>query len=222
MIGNSRIRGLIPPEAAGHECLSGPDYPRLHPLEERQLAGHRMSQKRKKEFALGRWCARQAMSAFNRAQEPLLIGPSRAPIWPQGLLGSITHCEGYCAAAIVEKKNSIAIGIDAEPWINFPLDIRDHIATEQELSHSAFGRFDDQKRLAVLFSAKESIFKALNPLTGIFFDFLSTSLVVDVAAGIFSFESLSVPEIQPYSNSLVGRFLTSDNLVISSAYVPRL
>lgn len=112
------------------------------------------------------------MTALNRGQEPLLTGPSRAPIWPRGLIGSITHCEKYCAAAVAETKDLVAIGIDAEPWREFPLDIRAHIATEQEYALSDLDKADPRS-LAVLFSAKESVFKALNPATGLFFDFLS-------------------------------------------------
>lgn len=214
------IRGLVPPQAACHECPPGPDHPQLHPLEESQLAGRCLSEQRRKEFALGRWCARRAMAALSRGQEPLLTGPSRAPIWPQGLIGSITHCEEYCAAAVAETKDVAAIGIDAEPWRGFPLEIRTHVVTENEYSLSKLGQCDAQS-LAVFFSVKESVFKALNPVTDLFFDFLSISVILDMGLGRFSLASSTVPQIASYGGSLVGQFVITDNRVLSCAYVLR-
>ena len=211
---------LIPGAAKCHECPPQPAHPLLHQLEEVQLAGSSMSDKRRREFSLGRWCARQAMAAFDSSQVPLLIGPSRAPIWPQGITGSITHCEDYCAAAIADTKDVITIGIDAEPWDKMSYEIQAHIATEEEYAHSDLDR-SDPSALTLLFSAKESIYKALSPLTGLFFDFLSVKIVVDTKINQFFITSTTVSEILTYRSCLIGRFLITDRLVLTSAYIMR-
>ncbi|WP_193751757.1 4'-phosphopantetheinyl transferase family protein [Sphingomonas sanguinis] len=214
----SLIGAVVPEKVAYQECPPPPDCLELHPDEERDLARSRTSAKRRQEFALGRWCARQAMVRLGRGHEPLLTGRSRAPIWPQGLIGSITHCEDYCAAAVATTNDLVAIGIDAERWGDVPCDIGAHIATPGECSLSNLCP-SDTRNLAILFSAKESLFKALNPLIGLFFDFQSVTLQVSTSSREFSIASTTLPEIVPYQHSLVGRFVITDQLVITSASI---
>src|SRR5450830_253804 len=67
------------------------------------------------EFAAGRHCAHQALQAFGVAADvPLLRGPRREPLWPAGLVGSITHTAGYCAAVVAPASACAGLGIDAE------------------------------------------------------------------------------------------------------------
>lgn len=214
------INRLLPLGVACHECPPQPESPPLHPLEEMHVTDSRISAKRRQEFALGRWCARQALTPFGRGQEPLLTGASRAPIWPEGFTGSITHCQEYCAAAVARTSDLIAIGIDAESWREMPLDVAIHIAAGRE--YAVCGLEPSNARdLALIFSAKESIFKALYPLIGIFFDFLSTTIMVDSTSGSFSIESSMLPEIETYKPVLLGRFLIADNLILTSACINR-
>lgn len=212
------IGRILPPGAACHECPPEPVRLQLHPVEERYLAESRMSERRRREYALGRWCARRAMTVFRRGDGPLLSTASRAPAWPNGLVGSITHCEGYCAAAVATTESLAAIGIDAERWQAMPPDVGSHIASVEDYQLSSLDR-SDIKSLALIFSAKESVFKALNPLTGSFFDFLSVTLRVDTEAGLFSIASARVPEVASHAPRLAGRFLVTDELVLTSAYI---
>lgn len=212
------IEGLLPPGVAFHECPPEPDFVQLHPLENRQLATRDMSVRRRRDYALGRWCAHEAMAAFDRSQEPLLTGTSRAPAWPEGLIGSITHCNTYCAAAVAKLEEFAGIGIDAEQWRNFPSDIQKHVATEEEFRLSNLD-LSDMVSLALFFSAKESLFKALNPMTGLFFDFLSISMRIDISSGDFFIDSETLPQIALYKPNLVGRFLITDELVLTSTLV---
>ena len=55
---------------------------------------------RVREFATGRWCARQALSKVGIVGFALLADPSRTPIWPEGIVGSGTHVNGLCQVPI--------------------------------------------------------------------------------------------------------------------------
>ena len=68
--------------------------------------------KRRGEFAQGRSAARAAMGLLGHPPMAIPAGSDRAPIWPKGLVGSITHTNGLCAAAL--SQNAAALGIDAE------------------------------------------------------------------------------------------------------------
>lgn len=55
---------------------------------------------RVREFATGRWCARQTLSKLGIVGFSPLADPSRAPIWPEGIAGTITHVNGFCQVPI--------------------------------------------------------------------------------------------------------------------------
>src|SRR5438132_715206 len=83
--------------------------------------------RRRREFAAGRACARLALGRLGFPEAPLLSGPDRAPVWPEAAVGSITHCPGYCAAAVARRGAVRSLGIDAE--LHQPLrdaDARSH------------------------------------------------------------------------------------------------
>jgi 4'-phosphopantetheinyl transferase EntD len=71
-------------------------------------------EKRRQEFATVRHCARLALAELGVAPAPILPGIRGAPIWPDGIVGSMTHCTGYRAAAVGRTTQVGGIGIDAE------------------------------------------------------------------------------------------------------------
>ena len=78
----------------------------------------RATDKRRQEFAAGRERAREALAALDLGKTPILRGFRGAPQWPPGIVGSITHCAGYCAAAVARAEDLAAIGLDADITIN--------------------------------------------------------------------------------------------------------
>src|SRR5580692_6347409 len=82
--------------------------------EERQYVARAMS-KRVQEFAAGRVCARAALAQLGYAAVALPMGEDRAPQWPAGATGSITHTNGFCAAVVAATAQIRALGLDAEP-----------------------------------------------------------------------------------------------------------
>src|SRR6185369_16867773 len=108
---------ILPPEVAAAEAYEDRLDDVLFPEEEAVVS--QAVERRRREFVTGRACARRALAALGVPPAPLLPGPRREPLWPAGVVGSITHCEGYRACAVARDTAIASIGIDAEP--NAPL-----------------------------------------------------------------------------------------------------
>lgn len=130
----------------------------LHPDECRFAGG---SAARTREFAAGRACARRALGSLGAANRPVAVGSSREPIWPEGFVGSISHTRDYCAAAVAHDHGFAAIGIDVEMCMPVHGAMLRLVCTESERRWCAG---HDSIAGCLLFSAKESAFKALHPL----------------------------------------------------------
>ena len=129
------------------------------------------------EFVTGRWCARQALAAADIPGVDLPADRSGAPRWPVGTVGSITHCEGYRAAAVARSQCWAAIGVDAEPARVLPDGVWEMITSVGERRHvSALGRGCDGPLDRVVFSAKESIYKTWSARTRRGLDFTDAEL----------------------------------------------
>jgi 4'-phosphopantetheinyl transferase EntD len=92
------IERLLPQVVSCRTARDDEAGARLFPEEAMQLDGAVDS--RLREFATGRSCARQALAGLGLAPAPILRGAKREPLWPAGIVGSITHCRGYRAAAV--------------------------------------------------------------------------------------------------------------------------
>ncbi|MGW0846510.1 4'-phosphopantetheinyl transferase family protein [Streptomyces sp. NPDC002787] len=155
----------------------------LYPEEEAVVA--RAVEKRRREFTVVRSCARRAMEKLGVAPRAIVPGERGAPGWPDGLTGSMTHCEGYAAAALVRAVDLASLGIDAEPHDALPEGVLTAIALPVEetrlrrlTAHHPSVHWD-----RLLFSAKESVYKAWFPLTGRWLDFSEADIEVTVDPG---------------------------------------
>ena len=148
----------------------------LHP-EDDSLLPENAAEKRKSEFALGRAAARQALAELGWSEPPpILRGAGREPLWPSGVVGSITHCGDWAIAAVAKCEDVKTLGIDLEDVNRVPhKEIATLVSSESE-RRWIFGGDDGQVRLAMLFSAKESIYKAFFPLAHRFLDFHDVEL----------------------------------------------
>src|ERR1035441_10080768 len=124
--------------------------------------------------------AREAFSRLGVPSLPVTSGWGGEPQWPSGLVGSITHCEGYRACAVARSTDLASVGIDAEPNAPLPDGVLAEIARSEELpwlshlKHDVPGAHWDR----VLFSAKESVYKAWYPLAKRWLGFEDTILKV--------------------------------------------
>ncbi|MFC9063033.1 4'-phosphopantetheinyl transferase, partial [Streptomyces sp. NPDC057074] len=152
----------------------------LHPEEEPRIA--RAVAKRRREYTVVRSCARRAMEKLGVPPQPVLTGEHGAPRWPAGLTGSMTHCDGYCAAALVRLTDLASLGIDAEPDGPLPEGVLRGVALPAEVERL---RLLAERRPGIhwdrlLFSAKESVYKAWFPLTGLWLDFSEADIELTV------------------------------------------
>jgi 4'-phosphopantetheinyl transferase EntD len=133
--------------------------------------------KRREEFLLGRCAAQLALRKAGIPHDsPVLRGAGHEPYWPAGFVGSITHCEEWAVAAAAKVRNVRSVGIDLENSEKVSVDeILGLVSTEAERAWILRGG-DARRKLAFLFSAKESVYKALFPLCRQFFDFQAIEL----------------------------------------------
>jgi 4'-phosphopantetheinyl transferase EntD len=183
---------------------------RLYPEEAAAVAT--ATARRRREFAATRACARAALERLGR--RPVAIGRNQdgSPQWPAGVTGSLTHCSGYRAAAVAHQAHVPSVGIDAEPHLPLSAGLLDVIATRAERDHLTALR----RRLPsvhwdrLLFSAKESVFKAWFPLTGTWLDFADATLGFEVGSQTFS-----VRLRRPGPVTLTGRWLAGADVVVT-------
>ena len=160
------IEELLPASVVTVEAYGDeePANTALYPEEEAVVA--RAVGKRRREFAVVRSCARRAMDKLGVPPQPILPGERGAPAWPAGLAGSMTHCDGYCAAALVRAADLASLGIDAEPHQTLPEGVLSAVAlpAEAERLRRLAGDHPAVHWDRLLFSAKESVYKAWFPL----------------------------------------------------------
>lgn len=179
--------------------------------------------KRQREFAEVRACARAALAQLGVPPVPLIPGHRGAPRWPEGVIGSMTHCDGYRAAAVARAADATGLGIDAEPDGPLPEGVLDLIALPAEREHvdalSAARPEVCWDRL--LFSAKESVFKTWYPLTSRELDFSEAEIAVDAAGGTFSARLLvQGPELdgEPL-RGMTGRWEAQRGLIVTACFL---
>jgi 4'-phosphopantetheinyl transferase EntD len=213
-------------ETGAHGTVRGAEEVALFPEEEAVIA--RAVDKRRREFTAVRGCARRAMEKLGVPPQAVVPGERGAPSWPDGLVGSMTHCEGYCAAALVRATDLASLGIDAEPHLPLPEGVQDAVALPAEtarlsaLAAERPGVHWDR----LLFSAKESVYKAWFPLTGRWLDFSEADIEVfadaDAASGGFRAELLVPgPVVEGrHVGAFDGRWTVRGGFVATAVTVP--
>ena len=206
---------LMPPEVAvaseTDPSVAGP----LFACEE--AAVHHAIASRRTEFAVGRTCARRALAQLGAAPAPICVGTMREPLWPEGFVGSITHCRSFWAAAAARSSALSALGLDAAINRSLEPKIRERIAASDE--EAVLVRRADPEVCwdAVLFCAKEAVFKAWWPLRRQWLGFGDARVVLDEAAGTFHADV--APGGGDSVESLRGRFAVDGELVISAVVI---
>ena len=195
----------------------------LLPEEEPLVA--RAVEKRRSEFTTVRTCARLALAELGVPPAPLLSGPKREPLWPAGIVGSLTHCDGYRAAAVARAEQLASLGIDAEPHAALPDGILPRVSLPAERAHlrtlPAEVHWD-----RLLFSAKESVYKTWYPLARRWLGFEEAELEFrpgpDPVRGDFVAEVLvdGMAVGGRGIRTLHGRYAVGDGLLVTAITLP--
>jgi enterobactin synthetase component D / holo-[acyl-carrier protein] synthase len=194
----------------------------LYPEEEAVVA--RAVEKRRREFVTARACAREALGRLGRPAEAIPSGPRGEPLWPAGIVGSITHCDGYRACAAARADDLLTIGVDAEPNLALPEGVLGDIALPEErrwlrdLARQAPATHWDR----LLFCIKESIYKAWFPLAGRWLGFEDATVEIDRREGTFASRLLVPgPVLEGRElNGFRGSWLVADGLVLAAIALP--
>jgi len=222
MSGAGLIAALLPDWVRAVDTTADASEDELWPAERAMLT--KAVPKRRVEAATVRVCARTALAQLGVPPAAILPGTRGAPGWPAGVVGSMTHCAGYRGAAVARAEQAASIGIDAEPHGPLPDGVLGAIARPEEhrqlaelaASHPAV-HWD-----RLLFSMKESVYKAWYPLTEKWLDFEEASIAMDPDGGTFA-ATLQVPGPVLDGRELTGftgRFSASDTLVLTAIVVP--
>ena len=197
------------------------DPPELSPMPEEEPLIARSVTKRRNEFVTVRHCARVAMGRLGISEAPILKGEKGEPRWPEGVVGSLTHCEGYRGAVVGRSTAVRSVGIDAEPHGVLPDGVLDAISLpveRHEIAALPAGLHWDR----ILFCAKEATYKAWFPLTGRWLGFEDAHITFDVDSagmtGRFVSRILIEPEARsgPPLNELAGRWSVAEGLALTA------
>ena len=170
---------------------------KLHPAEENYFS-QLSSVSRKEHYRSGRICAGEVLSKLGTIGEPVLRDPqTREPLWPEGISGAITHSGNWAAAAAGKTSDVSGIGIDLED-LERQVDSRisRHVCIpEEEKWLQECGEDCLEQNLKIIFSAKESIFKAFFPYTRTYLHFHDARILMEQTLFQNSkYDSLSVKE----------------------------
>ncbi|MFF5085054.1 4'-phosphopantetheinyl transferase [Actinoplanes sp. NPDC000266] len=213
------IEVLLPEAVVAVEAFE--DVPGEAPFPGEQNIIANAVESRRREFITARRCARQALRALGHADSPIRPGPRNEPLWPAGMTGSITHCAGYRAAAVARANDIDLLGIDAEPHDKLPEGVGEAITApgEPEMLESLGRSHPGTHWGRLLFSAKESVYKAWFPVTRRWLGFEQAQLTIDPDAGTFH-ATLSADGTRidggPPLTSLHGRFMVASGLIVTA------
>ncbi len=189
---------------------------RLSPAELRSLGD--AVQSRRREFETGRACARDALARLGLPATPVAGGARGEPLWPRGIVGSITHCDRYRACAVARAEDVRSVGIDAEVHAPLTPGTLEAIAGDDERrALAAHGGGVCWDRL--LFSAKEAVYKACNPLTGRRMGFEDLDVRIDPLR--FAFHARLLVEHAGVPAELHGRWGVAGGIVATAVVVGR-
>lgn len=216
---SKRFAALLPPGVATAELLAPGDPALLLPAERAELGG--AAPARVREFAAGRLCARGALARLGAGDGPITARADRRARWPRALTGSITHTDGFAAAAVGERTRFRAIGIDAQKLDRLSRDLWGHVLSPPEL-HRVEGLAPSLRAdvATLLFSAKEAFYKCQYEVTQQWLEF--GDVTVDFADPVLDRNSFSVRRAGSVDRfgfgdgPLIGRYAFAGGLVLTA------
>jgi 4'-phosphopantetheinyl transferase EntD len=218
--GADPCQSLFPPGAVVVSASEPADPARLDPAERAAL--RKASPKRLREFATGRGCAREALARLGVHGFPLLNDAQRAPIWPEGFVGSITHCAGYCGVVVASREIARSVGLDAEAAAPLEPALAERICTPDELRRlGALPATPGLDWAKLTFSAKESFYKCYFPLARTVLGFRDVE--IEFAAADARFTARLVRASAPAATEVrafQGRFRFDRDVVFTGVALP--
>ncbi len=223
----------MPPAALTAKLFSGRvvtsevrAFEALEPLfEQEQRYVARAVEKRRREFQAGRHCARRALEMLGAEGVAIPAGEDRAPCWPPGFVGSITHTgkleTAFAAAAVARAAEVQGVGLDAEQTEPLGEELMGHVLTDTERRALDAEPASERALLAkLIFSAKEAFYKCQYPLTLQYLGFHDVEVELDRHSATFRAMLLTASGRFPRSTSFTGRFVLDSELMLTGVEYP--
>jgi 4'-phosphopantetheinyl transferase EntD len=197
---------LVPPGTALAAAAIEGDAPALAHEEETIVA--RAVAKRRREVAFGRDCGRRALAELGVTVASIPAGDRGMPLWPAGIAGSITHTDAHAAAAVTRSVRSLGIDLESVEHAGRVAELWNQVTTAAERA-----RFAPSVTAALVFSAKESVYKCLFPIGGLFLEFQDVELACEA-------DTFTVIRAEGYDPSAMrGRFALTEDHVATVAVI---
>jgi 4'-phosphopantetheinyl transferase EntD len=171
------------------------------------------------DFAGGRACARAALGQLGFNDVALPADASRAPLWPPGICGSITHTHGFCAAVAAATADIRALGLDVETVDSVRPQLWHRICGSEELA--TLESADSAAAIAaatLIFSAKEAFYKCQHFLTGQWLGFTDVSISIE-ADGFTVRPTRNLEISQRFPGPWQGRYVRAFGLVMTGVCI---
>ena len=176
--------------------------------------------RRRDEFHTGRRLARRALAALCGPAGTIPVAADRQPVWPEGFVGSISHCDAVCVAQVARRDALAGIGVDVERAASLEPALARLVATHAEHGHVAARMPAGIDAGLLCFSAKESVYKAVFPILRTFLDFTDVRLEIDPVRG--AFVALPTPPERPWIpplHRLEGRYARFGDHLFTIAWI---
>ncbi|MEH3133098.1 MAG: 4'-phosphopantetheinyl transferase [Mycolicibacterium neoaurum] len=213
------LPAVVPEQVSTAEMYDDP--PDLTPLPEEAPLVARSVAKRRNEFVTVRHCARIALGEIGVPPVPILKGDKGEPCWPDGVVGSLTHCDGFRGAVVGRQGQVRSVGIDAEPHGVLPNGVLEAISLPVE-RHQISALPAELHWDRILFCAKEATYKAWYPLTHRWLGFEDAHITFTIdgtgTAGTFRSTILIDPAADhgPPLNALDGRWSVAGGIALTA------
>jgi 4'-phosphopantetheinyl transferase EntD len=190
----------------------------LHPEEVPATAN--MAALRRLEYTAGRKAAHGAMDQLSIHDQPVVNGADRAPVWPEGIVGSISHTSDYCVAAAAYSNDIHTVGLDIEPKRALHPELIYQICNREERVWLAEQPVEQQGYLArLIFSAKECAYKCQYPLTKKLFGFKALNIDLDLEEGRFGATFVQPVGLFCMGCKLRGQFYIGHDIIMTTMAV---
>jgi 4'-phosphopantetheinyl transferase EntD len=209
------LDSLFPPGAASVLSLSPGASPAL--LADELVYTRTFAPRRLGEFRHGRACARLALSRLGVAAVAIPVGSKREPVWPDGIVGSISHAGSAAAAVVARRADVRSLGLDLEAAGDLEAGLWSRICLPAEIARNAGSGYGAGCAARLVFSAKEAAYKALWPVTGRFLDFHDIEVRLDEAGRTFAVTSRAAHLPEELASAVSGRFATVGELFATAA-----
>lgn len=218
MIQGGLLAQLLPAWLGRADTFTDPPEAALLPAEEPLMA--RAVDKRRREVTTTRSCARWALADLGFEPVAIPRGERGEPVWPDGVVGSMTHCTGYRAAVVARARDAVTVGLDAEPHDALPDGVLDVVALPEEIEHlKHLSTVDGSVHWdRILFSCKESVYKAWFPVAREWLGFEDAELTVDPQQRTFRARLRKTgPEVDGAAlDGFDGSWIVHDGLLVTA------